>query len=445
MKVLHISYCFYPDPVGGTEVYVASLAHALQEQQVESVIAAPGERNTCYAHQGLIVHRFAVAATISDLSELYGEGDVQAADAFAEILETEQPDLVHLHAFTRGASLRVVRAARQRGIPVVFTYHTPTVSCQRGTLLRWGKDVCDGVLKPERCAACALHGAGMPRPLAQAIARAPSRLSRTIQRGNRSGGLGTALRMRELVRMRQAAFRELMCQVNHVIVLSQWTRDLLVRNGVPHSKITLIRHGLTSSAQTAGVSPTDKANDGVLRIAALGRLDPTKGFDTLVRAIRSLPKARLELDIYGVAQGEASERYLRQLARTAKGDARIRFLTPVARESVVTQLEAYHLVAVPSSVVETGPLVVLEAFTAGIPVLGSNLGGIAELVEDEVNGLLVEPSSPQAFAQALSRILEDDEMLARLRRGIRPLRHMEAAADEMVQIYRHHNEKEVVR
>jgi hypothetical protein len=75
---------------------------------------------------------------VNNLRELYGEGDQTAAREFAKILDEERPDVGHLHAFTRGVSLRMARKAKRRGVKVVFTYHTPTVSCQRGTLMHWG-------------------------------------------------------------------------------------------------------------------------------------------------------------------------------------------------------------------------------------------------------------------------------------------------------------------
>jgi glycosyltransferase involved in cell wall biosynthesis len=100
------------------------------------------------------------------------------------------------------------------------------------------------------------------------------------------------------------------------------------------------------------------------------------------------------------------------------------------------RLQEYDLLAVPSQLLETGPIVVLEAFAAGIPVAGSNLGGIAELVEHGVNGLLVDPASPESWAEALRRLSQDRDLLATLRSGIRPPRTMRDAAAELMAVYR---------
>jgi glycosyltransferase involved in cell wall biosynthesis len=93
-------------------------------------------------------------------------------------------------------------------------------------------------------------------------------------------------------------------------------------------------------------------------------------------------------------------------------------------------------VAVPSQCAETGPLVVLEAFAAGVPVLGSHLGGIAELVTDDRDGVLVDPPNRLfAWVRTLERLVKDTELLPRLRTGIRPPREMSDVAADMQAIY----------
>ena len=58
MKVVHVPFCFFPDPVGGTELYVQSLARAQRQRGVSAIIAAPGSRSEQYEHDGLLVRRF---------------------------------------------------------------------------------------------------------------------------------------------------------------------------------------------------------------------------------------------------------------------------------------------------------------------------------------------------------------------------------------------------
>ncbi len=441
MKVIHIPFCFYPDPVGGTEVYVESLARRLQKRGVQTIVCAPAQQDASYGHEGLPVRRFSVSKTIADLSDLYAEGDPQAAFAFSHILEEERPHVVHLHAFTYGVSLRLVQETKRRGIPVVFTYHTPTVSCQRGTLIRWGKEACDGTLNLDLCSRCTLHGLGLPRGLADVVGRAPVAIGNALGMIHLSGGVWTALRMRELVAARHKAVRALMTEADHIVALCKWVQDLLVRNDVPPEKITLSRQGLAQEVDREVRIQKGDSQSSVhdlyspLRMIFLGRLDPTKGPHVLIQAIRMSPHLSVSLDIYGVVQGEDSAVYLQGLQKLVGNDPRIVFHTAVSADKVVECLRGYDLLAVPSQWLETGPMVILEAFAAGIPVLGSRLGGIAELVEHGVNGLLVEPASVEAWRRELQKLCEDRGLLVRLSTAIRPPRTMATVAEEMMKLY----------
>jgi glycosyltransferase involved in cell wall biosynthesis len=446
MKIVHVPFCFYPDPSGGTEVYVKSLASRQQQYGANVVIAAPGNETSSYEYFGLPVRRFAISNEVTDLRVLYGEGDVKTAQAFAEILDEERPDIVHMHAFTREVSVQLLREARRRGIKVIFTYHTPTVSCQRGTLLRWGAEVCDGKLDASACAACTLHAHGLSKTGSVILGSLPKFTCDLVGSAGLSGGAWTALRMTGLTALRHAAFRALMNEADQIVALCQWTKDLLVRNNVPVEKIAVSRHGIiTDSPRTEirnrgnGIDKTQTAKPvrpiRPIRIAFLGRMDRTKGPDTLISALRSLPEAPVELHLYGIVQDSSNTEYLDQLKQLAGTDRRISLLPPVPGEQVVSLLQDYHLLAVPSRWLETGPLVALEAFAAGTPVIGSNLGGIAELIEHEVNGMLVDTDSVEAWSRTLRRCYEDRDLLEKLRRGINAPREMSVVAQEMLLLY----------
>jgi glycosyltransferase involved in cell wall biosynthesis len=437
VKVLHVPFSFPPDPIGGTEVYVEALVRQQQFEGTESLVAAPGATEQEYSHRDIRVRRFQVAEQCTGLRELYDDGDVVAAEAFARILDSEKPDIVHLHAFTRGVSLRLVRETKRRGALVIFSYHTPTVSCQRGTLLRWGAEVCDGALDPKLCSPCALHALGLNRYLSQLVASLPSRTGRIVGSVGLSGGAWTAIRMTGLVALRQAIFRSLMTEVDHVVALCDWVKGVLVRNGVPAAKITVSRQGLCQSGPNS-VRPSDRkysAPGSPLRMMWLGRVDPTKGLHILLEVLRAAPEMAVELDIYGVVQSDAGAAYLKELQQIAGGDGRIRFLSSIAPEAVVSRMREYDVLAVPSQCLETGPMVVMEAFAAGLPVVGSNCGGIAELVTDGVDGLLVEPRSLDSWRRALEMLCEDRSLLTKLWDGIRAPRSIADVAGEMSALY----------
>jgi glycosyltransferase involved in cell wall biosynthesis len=435
MKIIHVPFTFAPDPIGGTEVYVANLARDLGELGVDAVVVAPGETSRAYTLDGLRVRRYAVAKDIANVSILYGSGDRAAASQFAEILDEERPDLLHLHAFTSAVSLRLVRLAKRRSIPVVFTYHTPTASCQRGTLLLWGKEICDGKLEVSRCAACTLNGLGMYRPLAKWIARLSPVVSRCLTGHRLQGDIWTALRMRELISMRHDVFRAMASEVDHIVAVCKWVEQLLVRNDVPAAKISISRHGVRRTT-TQHVLPSQSLvgeSSHEMRLAFLGRLDPTKGVHILIDALASKPRLKVRLDIYGVVQNAANATYQNAMMKLTRGDPRISFQTPIAPGAVVSHLRGYDFLAVPSQWIETGPMVALEAFAAGIPVIGWNIGGISEIVRDRIDGLLIEPGSD--WGEVLSRIAQDANLRAQLKAGVRPPRTSMEVAREMLALY----------
>src|SRR5262249_2387977 len=122
---------------------------------------------------------------------------------------------------------------------------------------------------------------------------------------------------------------------------------------------------------------------GIFRLLYLGRWHSVKGIDTLVRAVRALKRnVRLELVIHGVGDGPEERAYETAVRRLADGDERIQIAGHVARERLVETLMQADALAVPSYWLETGPLVVLEAKAVGLPVIGSRLGGIVELMHE---------------------------------------------------------------
>lgn len=437
MKIIQIPFCFAPDPIGGTEVYVGDLSRDLQTLGIETVVAAPGETSRGYTVDGLRVRRYAVARTVDDLTQLYGAGDPLAATEFAKILDEEAPDLVHLHAFTRGVSLRQVQAAKERGIPVVFTYHTPTVSCQRGTLLLWGAELCDGRLEVERCAGCTLNGLGMHGPLADKFGRLPPAVGRWLGNHGLQGGIWTALRMSELTRVRHTAFRKLMTEADHIVAVCKWVRELIVLNDVPPAKVSLSRHGIRWEPDQPPPSEPFSGPDTPheTRLAFIGRFDPTKGLHVLITAFRMAPTIRMRLDVYGIVQGPANAAYQKEMKSLAGADPRISFCEPIPYDAVVPRLRNYDFLVVPSQWLETGPLVALEAFAAGVPVIGWNRGGLPELVRHDVNGLLVEPESIARWVVTLQRVTDDADLRARLKAGVRPPRTSAEVAQEMRALY----------
>jgi glycosyltransferase involved in cell wall biosynthesis len=431
MRILHVPYSFFPDPPGGTEIYVDSLAAWQRTLGMDAAVAAPAAGSAKYERSGLPVWRFAASSHVS-LRELYGEGEPAAAEEFGRIVDEFHPDVVHLHAMTSAISVRLADEVKRRGVPIVFNYHTPTVSCPRGSLKRFGTEICDGRQDARTCSVCTVMARGASKPIASLVQMLAPVAGPAVRGLGLSGGIWTAMQIPELSTLRVEKFHSMMKKVDRVVALCKWTRELLLLNDVPESKLSLCRQGINWEPANTG---SRHRTELPLRLAFLGRFDPTKGTDIVVRAVREadLP---LELDLYGVRQGDSGDRYASEVRTLIGDDPRIRLLPPLPQSEVIPALRNYDALVVPSQWLETGPLVVLEAFAAGTPVIGSDLGGIAELVTNSKDGLLVSPyASVAAWAAAFQRICADPAHLDSWRANIQPPRHTKQVALEFIPLY----------
>lgn len=185
---------------------------------------------------------------------------------------------------------------------------------------------------------------------------------------------------------------------------------------VPGDRFELIHHSLPDTSTAPQLSATAETKSPA--ILAAGRLVPKKGFDILIRAMaevcRSIPEARLT--IVGEGPEDATYREIRRQVNLSKEQVELK-----ARQSSLALREmmcAATTVAVPSRIDEDGdrdgiPNVMLEAMLAGTPVVGTDAGGIPEVLDSE-RGLLVPPDDPAALAEAITETVRNrQEALAR--------------------------------
>ena len=254
VDVLHVPFIFFPDPSGGTEVYVDGLVRALRSQGFEGAVAAPANADAEYDHNEIRVFRFAKTAS-ADLSYAYGMPDERAARSFHAVLGRVRPRIVHIHAHTAAVSELLVDAAHDAGAKVVFTYHTPTVSCARGTMLLMGRSPCDGKIDVKRCSVCVLASHGVPAGLRNLITAMPRGLGEALHTAGMSGSTVTALRIPALLESGYRRFRSMSGKIDCMVAVCEWVRDVLRRNGVPENKIELCRQGLPHGGSTAMPEP----------------------------------------------------------------------------------------------------------------------------------------------------------------------------------------------
>lgn len=437
MRILHVCYTYLPDAVGGTELYVQALARELGAHGITSSIAAPGSTSAFYQRDGIEVYRF--NPTLEGIAAASGIPDIGAANSFAKIIESVDPDILHIHARTSAISELLIDKAKAVGKQVVITYHSPTVTCTRGTMLLYGATPCDGAMEIRRCTECSLNLKGLGI-FSKPLAYSPRHLGKWLDQQGLRGGLWLALRMRQIVSDQIKTTERFLQKADLVIAPCIWVADLLKLNGIPRERLRLCRQGLihrqadpsTERVEEVGISNATRHRQ--LRLGCFARLDPTKGLDFLIKVLKSIPDAPIELCIYGITQNE-SRLPSGSLEYLAECDQRVNFLPPLPADKVLEAMAQLDLVVVPSLWLETGPLVVLEAFAAGVPVLGSDRGGIAELVRSGIDGQLLPTGDLKAWSKSLSILAANPEIVIEWRKNVKNPRTMTVVAEEMAQHY----------
>jgi glycogen synthase len=156
---------------------------------------------------------------------------------------------------------------------------------------------------------------------------------------------------------------------------------------------------------------SDRPEQAPVRCLAVARLVERKGLGELIRAFALLERGRYQLEIVGKGP---DERILRDLAAQLGLADEVRFAGSLDRAGVARRYREADLFTLPSSAEAFGN-VFAEALASGLPIVGSNVGGIPELVEHGVNGLLVTPGIPQTLAQAIRYLAEDPELREEMR------------------------------
>jgi len=440
VKIVHLLGWYFPDSVGGTEVYVEALCRRLRAAGHDVLVAAPDAHHAAperYEHDGVRVFRYQIAdAPTRD--EAQHRVAVRGAERLYRFLAEERPDILHVHSFTTGVGLPEIREARRLGIRIIVTCHLPSFGymCRSGELMQWGRVPCDGIVHAGKCSACNLTRLGMPQPLAWLAAALPVPLSAALQR--LPGRAGTALGMPASVREYEAMQRELFTLVDRFVVLNETGRRMLISNGAPADKIVLNRLGVSHAAAAAPEKSDDVLAAGApVRFGYVGRIHPTKGLTELMHAVAAIPRrVPFQLEVRGPVLDDATRRYASELQVIAGGDPRVEFGPAVAAEDVPALLAGFDALLCPSIWFENGPTVALEAIAAGTPIVASRVGNLAELIADGVNGLLVAPGDIDAWSRALISVATSpEETVNRWRRALTPPRTMDQVATGYLSLY----------
>lgn len=221
-----------------------------------------------------------------------------------------------------------------------------------------------------------------------------------------------------------------MNMLDRVIVPTHLMQELLVANGLSPDKVAFSQYGIRPTTP----EPHSKDATGKVRIGFIGGLSEHKGAHLLISAIRLLPDTvSVELKIYG--KSDTDPRYFKKLQQLSAGDQRIYFCGTFQNQIIDKIFAKLDVLVVPSIWYENTPLVIYSAQAAGCPVIASNLGGMAEVVEHEKNGLLFEVGDVTGLAAAIERIARDRGLLRQLAANAVKPKSISGYVNELMVIY----------
>ena len=439
MKIAHLVGWYFPDSVGGTEVYVEGLCKRLQAAGHEVLVAAPDARGSApphYEHEGVPVFRYVIPANPTR-DEAHHRVAAPGADALHAWLSQERPDIVHVHSLTTGVGLPEIRAAEQLKSRVIVTCHLPGLGflCRTGELMQWGRVPCDGVVIPDKCASCSLTRLGMPEAAARVVGAVPVSIGAVLR--SIPGQIGTAIGMSASVAEYQSMQRELFGLLDTFVVLNDTARRMLVADGAAAGKIVVNRLGVSQTGVVRKPDPGRAPTGNPVRFGYIGRLDAAKGLRVLAHAVTTIPReVPFELRILGPQLDDATRRFVAELKTTIGDDPRVRFAPAVSASDVPRVLAELDTLLCPSITFENGPTVALEAMAVGTPVIASRVGNLAEVVDDGVSGRLVAAGDVRALAAALTEAaVSPSATIDRWRRALPPPRTMDDIARDYLALY----------
>jgi len=439
VRVLHAIHDFLPRHQAGSEIYCHTLCRALQERGTAvHVLAAeydPAEahgRLRWRVHDGVGVTEVINNWRFASFAESHSSPAL--GQRLAQVLDIVQPDVLHIHNLLN-LSLDLPRLARGRGIPVVATLHDYTLVCPTGgQRVHVAEQHLCREIDTARCARCFAgshfgaqlrFGAVVGRPGGLLAARAlgavrrawPGAFTTLGRAAAATGATITAADIEQRLARARQVFDTVDCFVSPSPSLAAEFRAL----GLPEGKLEVLDYGFQPRAARAARPPR---GGRPLRIGFVGTLVWHKGAHVLLDAARSLPAGSCEVLLFG--DPAIFPDYTADLRRRA-ARLPVEFRGGFARGDAAAVYDAIDVLVVPSLWLENSPLVIHEAFQAGVPVVGSRLGGTADLLRDGVDGLLYEAFSADDLAAALARLIDEPGLLERLAAAAPPVR---AIADD---------------
>lgn len=377
MRVLLVNKFHYRK--GGSETYYFAVADALREFGHEvHFFAMEDEKNLPCADSDLFVPNrdyngpsSAIAKASAALSIIYSR---ESKRRFQKLCERVRPDVVHMSLVHRQITLSILDAPylSEHHVPVIWTAHDYIGVCPSYSMLDGAGNVCDACL-----------GGHFSNCLRRKCVKGSTAKS------------GMAAVEGGFLKLTHAYSK-----IARIICPSKFLMEKMAEGGFPREQLVWMPNFITRETAEAIEAVTSFASDAPYFIY-FGRLSAEKGVDVLInafaKAVSELPTGwRLKIVGTGPEEGR-----LRALAEKTPAPHAIDFLGFKTGDELRSLINGARWSVVPSTCRENMPYSIVESLAAGTPVIGSEIGGIPELVQDDKTGFIFSPGDTDGLSRRL--------------------------------------------
>ncbi len=391
MKICFLSNLYPPNVLGGAEIVVQKMAKSMIERGHEVIVitTSPDEEEHILEEDSVKIFQLNTTKLYPTYKQTEPQGvkkplwhlfdlwNGATLSAVKDILVRESVDIVHINNF-KGLSLSCFKAGKDLNIPVVYESHDFSLICPRANLIRGNNTLCEN-----RNFIC-----------------------------------------NEYVNIQRRLLDD---NVDLLISPSQFMIDKFHDNNFFNNvRCVKIPLGVEYSS-----NKTIKDYE-TIDITYIGTLGKHKGVHTLISAFKDIDNENIKLHIIGKGYDEDEFKQL------AMDDDRIVFHGFVDNKDILKFYEQTNVFVIPSICYDNSPLVIYESFSTGTPVIGSNIGGIPELVMEDYNGFLFESNNPESLKKKLVKVIKNKELLKKLEDNAfnsLPDNSMETMIDQIISEY----------